>query len=44
MTDNPQVTSLQQVVSEETAHPAHEDQPFEERLEGHARYAAPGER
>ncbi len=34
MTDNPQVTSLQQVVSEETAHPAHEDQPFEERLEG----------
>src|SRR6266571_582147 len=33
MTDNPQVTSLQQVVSEETAHPAHEDQPFEERLQ-----------
>src|SRR5260370_11277222 len=34
MTDNPQVTSLQQVVSEETALPAHESQPFEERLEG----------
>src|SRR5258708_12534563 len=34
MTDSPQVTSLQQVVSEETAHPAHESQPFEERLEG----------
>jgi L-lactate dehydrogenase complex protein LldF len=26
-------SSLQQVVSEETAHPAHESQPFEERLE-----------
>src|SRR5260221_3214532 len=34
MTDNPQVTSPQQVVSEETALPAHESQPFEERLEG----------
>jgi len=34
MTDNPQVTSLQQVVSEESAHPVHESQPFEERLEG----------
>ncbi len=26
--------SPQQVVREETAHPAHESQPFEERLEG----------
>jgi L-lactate dehydrogenase complex protein LldF len=33
MTDNPHVTSPQHVVSEATAHPAHEDQPFEERLE-----------
>src|SRR5215471_11379079 len=34
MTDHSQITSPQQVVSEETVHPTHEDRPFEERLEG----------
>jgi len=34
MTDNSQITSPQQSVSEVTAHPTHEDRPFEERLEG----------
>src|SRR5215469_9438283 len=34
MTDHSQITSPELRVSEETAHPTHEDRPFEERLEG----------
>src|SRR5712692_7566844 len=33
MTGNDSITPPQQVVSEETAHPTNENQPFEERLE-----------